>query len=274
MLLIKVFSLLKHMNPDFFLAYGLSLVNFNSEAEETLLHLQKIKRTFPLLTEIIFSDRHPYTIMQIASRIGMYIPPKKRVGIFAYEFFIANVSYFEDVREQPDPSLYDIHQANDSLKFLMKFKDCQILKSGYKFSRNYNDRRSMLEKFINENILPYGKFKLVSHAQNVYDSKAQVITYTDHRKKQHFSVQDLLKRINQNNDCSESGEKHPPFSNLSLLHLRQQILEQIEQWHHRDGSGKNYVAPSLQNLLQYLETILQYEAKNEMSAYLGHPVFL
>jgi len=260
---------------DFFLAYGFSMsgMNSNQQAENIFIHLGKIKRTFPLLNEAIFSDRHPYTIMKIAGEMGMYIPPKSRLGLAAYRFFIHNLKYYEEVLEQPDPTIYEIIMATDSVQFLMKFKDHQILKAGYKFTRNYKDRREMIEQFIQENILQYGKFQLTTHSRKVYDTKAKTIEYKDHKEKLHFSVNDFLDKVDLKNRRVMKTQTEA-FTNLSLIHLRQQLLKQIEQWYQRDGYMQNYISKSLQNLLNALERILQNEVKSDISAYLGQPIII
>lgn len=265
---------MNEVSPDFFQAYGLVLNKCNTEQllENTLEHLRKTKRTFELVTEAIFSDRHPATIIGIASKAGLYIPPRKRIGVKAYEFFINNIKYYEEVLERDDPNVYEIVLARDSLEFLMKFKDHQILRSGCIFSRNYDDRKVMLEKFIKDNILPYGKFILDIHSRKVYDSKAKSILYMDANNTKHYSVEELLSHIDLNNNVMWKSQDET-FTLISLLHLRQQILEKLGQWKQRDGQSQTYIAPALHQLLYQLETLLHHQPKNEISAYLGHPTF-
>ena len=114
---------------DIFSAYGLSVSGLKQEEKlQFLTDISNTKKTFPYLREAIQSDRHPHTIMLLSSKIGMYIPPRKRVGLLAYGFYLLNVKYYEAVLERPletvkIPSFYDIFMAKDRITFLMGYRE-------------------------------------------------------------------------------------------------------------------------------------------------------
>ena len=79
---------------DIFLAYGLCPSGLNeTEISKIVENISRVKKTFPFLQEVINSNRHPYTIMNISAKFGMFIPPRKRVGLDAYNFFLNNIKY-------------------------------------------------------------------------------------------------------------------------------------------------------------------------------------
>lgn len=271
---------------DVFLGYGLSPVGLTQSNITRLLdEISKIKKTFSYIQSAIKSNRHPYQIMFIAAEIGMYIPPRKRVGIEAYQFFINNVRYYEATYERPlpkdtFPTIQQIYMANNRVEYLMKFRDDEILRQGFKFSRNYSTRPEMIDNFILNNVMIYGEFKLDNTSRRSYSSKAKVITYTEPSSvkgqltKIQYNTTDLFRFFDIN---SKIVWKDPvskiPFHKLSLLGLRQQILEKFSQWRIRDGYSQFNGPADLYQLLVNLESILSNENRNDSNAYLGSPVF-
>lgn len=272
------------VDQDYFLAYGITSFGLDSNEQAALYQqLKQTKRTFPFLEEVILSNRYPYTIMIIAAKIGMYIPPRKRVGLTTYQFFINNIQYYEATFDREGnvcvPNLYDIAMARDKISLLCRYRDNEILQPGYKFTRNYSTRREMIESFITNNITVHGQFKLESCSRSSYSTKAKVIAYTDLTTRLQFSTMELLSLFDmtrgvvwKDSKAFYKPEVFVPFSRLSLHHLRQQILERLEQWRHRDGYAHSGSSPELHNLLNNLESILSTEPRNEASAYLGNPI--
>lgn len=270
------------MFEDYFLAYGLTPSGLDSDQMDALYQqLKQTKRTFTFLEEAVQSNRYPYIIMVIAAKIGMYIPPRKRIGQLTYQFFLNNIQYYESTFEQKAgvPSIYEIAMSTDKVRLLSRYRDNEILQPGYKFSRNYSTRPEMIESFIMNNIVVHGQFKLESCSKSCYSTRAQVISYTDLKTKSYYSTAELLSLFDlirgvvwKESRAFYEPQSAVPFSRLSLHHLRQQILQRLEQWRHRDGYTQYKPSPELHNLLNNLESILASEPRNEMSAYLGNPV--
>lgn len=241
-------SLARHLDydPDYITAYQLSVIGCTSkELIDLCSELRQAKRTFSLLEEAVLSDRHPYTIMMIAGKVGMYIPPRKRIGINAYNFFVSNIHYYDNVNQNANAlNIREILLSRDRIGFLMRFRDNEILKAGYKFSRNYSSRLEMIQNFINSNVLIHGEFRLESNSRHLYGTKAKVIHYIKGEERVRYSTSELFSVLN------EKG-----FSKLSLHHLKQQILEKLEQWKHRDHC-QNSDSPQLLSLLGRLEHLL------------------
>lgn len=268
---------------DIFSAYGLCPSGLSDEEIAKISEsISQTKKTFPFLQEVIHSNRYPYTIMTIAAKVGMFIPPRKRVGLDTYNFFLSNIKYYEAIFEratQPIPTFYDIYMSNDKVSLLMKFKDNEILQPNYKFSRNYSTRKEMIEKFIENNIMIHGHFFLEYNSRKVYGTKAKVITYVEKQKKLSYSTDEFLLLVDLQRGViwKESQGFHNPnqdlaFSRLSLHHLRQQILEKSNQWKNRDGAVQYNGPQELCNILVILENLLVNDIRNEISAYLGNPI--
>jgi hypothetical protein len=233
-------------DPDYITAYQLNGVGLSSkELNDLCLELRQSKRTFTLLEEAVLSDRHPYTIMILAGKIGMYIPPRKRVGLDAYNFFISNIHYYDNVITGSKPlTVYEVLMSRDRINFLMRFKDNEILRIGYKFSRNYSSRLEMIQNFITNNVLIHGEFKLTSNSPYLYSTKAKVIQFKIQNEHHKYSVIELSNILNAKQ-----------FSKLSLQHLKQQILDKLQQWKYHP-QAKDLNSPQLINLLNRIETII------------------
>lgn len=271
---------------DIFIAYGLSISGLKSDEKYRLLtEISHTKKTFPYLREIIKSDRHPHTVMRLSSKVGMYIPPRKRVGLNAYRFYLANIKYYETILDRPFIdvkilTIHDIFMAKDRLAFLMKHRDDEILKPEFKFSKTYENRKDMLEKFILNNILVYGEFSLKNNSRTSYSTKARVIIYNEPTQKitMSYSTAELLQLFDlsrgvlwKNPQAFYAPREDLAFSRLSLLHLRKQILEKFNQWRHRDNAHYINGSAELYQILVNLEHILINEVRNNVGAYLGNP---
>jgi hypothetical protein len=272
---------------DIFLAYGLSPSGLSEEEIAQMINnISQTKKTFGVLQEVVNSNRHPYTVMTISAKVGMFIPPRKRIGLEAYNFFLQNIKYYENTFErsgQQVPNLYDIYMAKDRINLLMKFRDDEILRPGFRFSRNYANRKDMITSFIENNILIHGQFTLESNSRKAYSTKAKVITFIEfvngQTRKFFYSTDELIMLIDmprrtvwRDPQGFTNPQNHLAFSRLSLHHLRQQILEKFEQWRQRDGLGQFVPPVQLSNILMTLETILAGDVRNDVNAYLGNPI--
>lgn len=271
---------------DIFFAYGLSMSDSNADEKIRLLtEISNTKRTFPYLQEIIKSDRYPRTIMLLSSKVGMYIPSRKRIGLSAYNFYLENIKYYEYILDRPFagfkiPTIYDIFMAKNRVMFLMKHRDDEILRSEYNFPADYENRKDMIEKFITNNILIYGEFTLENNSRTSYSTKAKakVIVYSDLKTTLRYSISELLNLFDLSKGVVWKNPQgfanpHPDlaFNNLSLLHLRQQILEKFGQWRNRDNAHYIYGSTELYQILTYLENMLINEIRNDAGAYFGSP---
>jgi hypothetical protein len=271
---------------DIFLAYGLCPSSLNeTEISKIIDNISQVKKTYPFLLEAVNSNRYPYTIMNISAKFGMFIPPRKRIGLDAYNFFLNNVKYYEstfDRVSQQVPNLYEIYMANDKLNLLMKFRDDEILKHPYQFTRNYANRKDMIQSFIDNNITIHGQFSLNINTRKVYGSKAKVISYQESGKSsREYSIDEFYLLIDHQRRLiwkDSQGFLNPSdqnaFSRLSLHHLRQQILEKSNQWKNRDSAVQYNGPPELYNILIILENLLINDARNDLSAYLGCPMLI
>jgi hypothetical protein len=272
----KTKPILSHVT-DLFTAYGLCPSGLSDdEINKIINNISQNKKTFPYLQEAIYSNRYPYTIMTISAKIGMFIPPRKRVGLDSYLFFLANIKCYEATFErvgQHVPTLYEIYMAKDKVGLLMKFRDDEILKSNYKFSRNYSTRKEMIENFIENNINVYGQFTLENNCRTIYSTKAKTITYTEKENKCSYNSNEFLQLIDlQRGVVWKNLKENLVFSQLSLHNLRQQILEKCNQWKNRDYTTQYNGPPELYNILISLENLLINDVRNDISAYLGTPV--
>lgn len=269
---------------DIFSAYGLCPSGLNdNEIAKIIDNITRTKKTFPFLQDAVQSYRYPYTIMIIAAKIGMFIPPRRRVGLDAYTFFIANIKFYEATFErahQQVPNLYEIYMSNDRVGLLMKFRDEEILQQCYKFSRNnYSTRKEMIDSFIENNVSIYGQFSLENNSRTVYATKVKVISYQEGQQKLTYSTNEFLLLFDlqrgivwKDPQGFLNPSNHLAFSRLSLHHLRQQILEKCGQWKNRDGACQYNGPPELHNILVVLENLLANDIRNDVSAYLGNPI--
>ncbi len=251
-------------------AYGLIDNYSDEELNKKVKMISEMKKTYPNLLKVLYSNRHPYTIMLLASNIGMYIPGSKRHGIIAYQFYLANVKYYETVitREQI-PTLKDIYMNDDKLSLLLSMKDDQILVSNYTYTINYSDRLVMLKNFIKTNIDVYGYFELRSNTRSIYNSDNPSMFYFNNllfceqiaSSSHHYSTTNFLKLIDEKNRCVyANGEKTATFPNLALLQLRKIIIEKLVKWRLRDNSDE-IGSSKLYKIQQKLDKVLENESR-------------
>lgn len=201
---------------DVFYAYGLPP---NRELYDSL----KSKNTFRYILDVYYSNKHPYTVMIIASKVGMYIPPKKRVGLRAYKFFLDNVKYYENVVERPlsikEVPFESICLSKNKTQLLSYYRDDEIFRKGYKYSRDYDDRIKALEFFLDMNFLKYGEFTLLTNNIKAYSSRAKTILYKKGGESIYFSVDELMTDI-----------KREIFTREAYKNLYHAIESKKSQW--------------------------------------------
>lgn len=254
-------------------AYGFAHSYSKKSAEEMnmlnekIAKLAKSKKTYANLISVIYSNRHPYTVMSLAANIGMYIPGSKRYGIVAYEFYLANVKYYETLipRSQP-PTLKEIYLNENKYELLSSLKDDQILISNYIYSINYSDRQTMIKNFIKANVDIYGYFSLPSNTRSFYNSDALSIFYSvsdnlNHSYKESYSTSEFLKLIDEKEKCVYTNStKNIKYNNLALLGLRKCIIEKLAKWRSRDNNDE-IGSTKLYKILTKLENILENESR-------------
>ncbi len=277
---LKVLS--KEHIQEFFRSYGLSMIDIDqNKILEILSDISHKCSTFIYLREVILSDRQPYTIMILASKIGMYIPLSKRFGINTYEFYITNVRYYEKIitrntEKLKIPSLYDIYMVKDRISFLLQYRDDEIIKPEYVFSDNYNTRIEMLNIFIKNNVNIYGNFRLECNFRSVYNNDIKLITYYNDKLTINYTTNELLDlfdlEYNKLWSCDygyKNKDKKYAFNYLCLHMLRQIILEQLHKWNKMDYNYTIDKSNHLFQIFEHLDRILDKEIKNDISAYLG-----
>lgn len=233
---------------DVFYAYDLS------PSQELYLSL-RIKRTFRYILDAYYSDRHPYTIMIIASKVGMYIPPKKRIGLETYKFFINNIKYYENTVERPlslkEIPFETIYLARDKINLLSYYRDDEIFRAGiYKYSRDYNNRMEALEAFISFNFLIYGEFTLLTNNIEAYATRAKTIFYRCEGEEITYNVEDLISDLKINK-----------FSLHSCKNLQKAIMIKLYQWKNAYIISSINSIPSLHDVLVCLRERLANKIK-------------
>ena len=272
---------------DIIRAYKLSAIGCSElELKNLSLSLSKIKKTFTHLKNVVSSTRYPYVVMEKSAKIGMYIPPRQRCGILAYEFFINNIRHYETVRNRVKvPPKEDLYLASDPFDLLLSMRDDQILVKGYKFTRNYTDRTEMIKDFIRNNLLTLGRFELPSNVKESYDAGTRLILYQrltygssgsgsgDSERgsgsrsgemvvRERYSVGELTKMI----AAQLSGMNHK-FDRLAVMDLKKKILVKISQWRQSDNNSKSG-PPDLLTLLGQCEAVTN--ENNIRSSYLEY----
>lgn len=270
-------------DQEIFLAYGLYQTGLSkNQIQEKINYLGKIKKTYTILYTVLFSDRTPNTIVREANKIGMFIPLSKRYGINAFYFFINNINYYEDVLDKEHtryPSHEDIVRTSNKYQLLSSFTDEEIIKHGKCSIFNYNDRKEMLNKYIFDNYTSLGQFSIDSNSRRIYSYNYPLITYTDGKEKIHYSIIDLIDSYNHQLNIIY---KKPgvPFHQLSLLQLRQIILEKLSKWKDRSGYTTTYekdtnIIPisehELKILINYIDCSIPHLNKPDSKNYLDTP---
>ena len=143
------------------LAYDLSLSSTSESIRSIVETIKSLKSTSKFIIDVWNSNRYPYTVMLLAAKIGMYIPPLYRSGLAAFKFFMNNVKYYEPTFHRQGkvyPSPEDLFLSRDKLGLLMQFRDDEILRKGVKWNPEYSDRKQMILKVIDDNINNRGYF--------------------------------------------------------------------------------------------------------------------
>lgn len=255
-----------HILPEIFQAYDLDVSGLNESQTNKLFTQASRNPTFPYVIEAVNSNRHPYTIMAIGAKLGMFIPIRRRTGIHSYNYFMSNIKYYEHVLTSAHtkiPTLMDIYMSRDRLNMLMQYRDDQILQNGYRFSRNFETRKDMLTNFIKYNILTYGEFILDSNHMSSYNTDNKIISYYNDKSHLYYSTPEIIELITS----------HDNIPNKLCLHsLRQQILEKFTQWRRRNGfNNVTHYPHRLVYLLSLLEPLLIHDVRNQPDAYLVDP---
>jgi len=197
---------------------------------DVITEFSEIKKSYIYLIDAIMSNRYPYTIMVMGGKIGMHIPPKYRYGYHAYMYFIHNIKYYDSILYRPpnlklEFNLGDLHTCIDPVEFLMKYRDDEILKSGYIFERNYDKRIDMINTFLKYNYFNYGYFILLYDDPKMYDNTYSSILYNDNTPVEIFYTVDELNKL-----IDVSKKKNTQFSQMSLRSLKSQILRKFHLW--------------------------------------------
>lgn len=249
---------------DVLAAYGLPGKLFNS----TILTQLKKKSSFPYLWEVIISDRYPTTVMLLASKIGMYIPPRFRVGLASYNFYVANVKYYETVIERLSntdhkfqvPDFNEIYLATDRYAFLLQFRDDEILQAKYRFSRNYTDRGSMIKKFIVDNFVSFGEFTLLTTSRSSYSGRHRNIKYTDKNTVCYFSTADFLRLVDRRCRKVWKDPTHQDwFSTITLVKFKKLVNQYINKWKQQDFTKP--IPKDFTTIIHELDSIINYLTK-------------
>ena len=161
--------------------------------------------------------------------------------------------------------------SDDPKKLLLKFRDDEILKPEFVVNMDWDNRLTMIDQFIENNILIHGKFEVISNLKTVY-GKAPTIFYQEKGIQLNYGATDFLELMS-NTKVWKDKTKKSEFSNLNLHSLRIKILEKFNQWNVKDFSsaGYNVFPPELINILNKLEMILAGDLKNSIGSYLGEP---
>jgi hypothetical protein len=242
---------------DIMLAYNIDCSGmFKNEIYKLYVSLYSDK-LYCIIHEVVSSTREPIVIMTIVSKIGMFIPPKHRIGLSTYKYFLNNIRYYSGVlgRVEVSCTLPMIYMAKERMQFLQKFRDDEIFRKEFKFSTDVESRIDMLRKFIDLNICSIGEFSLPVSSKSIYNTPAKVIFYKEkiemldlqnNEKKlvensQEYSLSEFLSLIDDKNGCiwksmrDRLSNNRNIFSLITLLNLKSKILERIEQWKNLDG---------------------------------------
>lgn len=234
------------MDIDFFRAYGLSQLGLTrNEIEQILTQLSQQKATFNVLKAVIYSDREPSYIFNIAKSIGMYIPPSYRVGLKTYEFFIANIEYYETSMKYTNdeyPSDKEIFLSYDKVALIMKYSDYWLLGKGYTINIEYSDRKKMIEKYIIDNYDSIGYIKSDTNNKNVVDLNSYIFTYSTTLSKTAYTPLLLSSLVDVENKCVWlTPDKKNKFHPLTILYLKKMLEDKINKWENTGIYNNTYM---------------------------------
>lgn len=232
-------------------AYQISTIGCEELELRNIITKLFTKKTFQPIVDVVTSNRYPYTIMFIAAKIGMYIPPKLRIGIETYNFFINNIHHYEHIRlKQKNPEKMELVYSNNPKVFLYSLRDDMILTKGYKFTRNYKDRSEMIEDFYKENLQKYGHFTLLSNHKKIYDHNIKTFLYENPTEKHMYSSDEIIKMVSSN-----MVDLH------IILDLKKKILEKLGQFRMDEDSGTE---SKLHSILEICERITEDQKSREL----------
>ncbi len=252
------------------IAYGL-MYNYTNDKFH-LSSLGEYRKTFQNLAKVLLSTRTPYTVMSLASEIGMYIPASKRYGLTAFEFYLNNLKYYDSVlliKELPSAGI-------PSLNDLLSLPDNAILKERFMYTVGYSDRLAMLKRFLKDNFTEW--FELPSNSRTMYNTKNASIFYkwvdSDKTEKMEiFTTDDLLALLSgpDLSFISRYTRQRRQFSPLALLDLRTKIIEKICKWRIREANtefGSARLYKIYQRLDKILESTCRVSAQSHFQYYL------
>ena len=270
-------------DQDIFIAYGLYQTGLSSaEIQKKINEIAKIKKTYPYLYNVIYSDRKPITIMKEAEKIGMFIPPFKRYGTQTYLFYINNINYYENIFNRlylTYPSELEIIRSSDPYELLSMYTDSEIRKDGLMFLLNYNNRKEMIEHLIENNYKIFGVFSLPYNSRSKYDLMTPLILYNENGVQSVYSISFFLNNYDQKKKLIYK-EQNLPFNILSLYQLRHKILEKFPKWkdmseytsyYFIDGEKKAFKDHILISLVKILDEICIHLDKPNKSSYIDTP---
>lgn len=262
------------IDQEIFRAYNISQIDLDQkEIEDILINLNHNMRTYTLVYQVIQSNRHASIVLHEANKIGMYIPPVKRYMLNAYEFFIHNIAYYESTFDRGDkayPTQEEIFLSPDPYSLLSMYRDDQILQPGYQFTRNYNDRQEMILKFITDNYQTIGKFELPSNLRPNYVRDAKLVFYSSPTEKYSYSMNELFRCLDYQQRVMWKANKQP-FHQLSVLYLRQQLLEKLSKWKDYCGLPNDEQYRLFLQLIQGLDKILVKHNLQSIDHYICSP---
>jgi hypothetical protein len=234
-------------------------------------------KLYSIIREVVFSSREPIIIMTIVSRIGMFIPPKYRIGLSTYKYFLNNIRYYSGIlgRVEIPCTLPMIYMAKDRMRFLQNFRDDEIFRKEFKFSTDVKTRLDMLQKFIDLNICSIGDFSLPVSSKSIYNTPAKVIFYKEKiemldlqnnekglvESSHSYSLSEFLSLIDDKNSCiwksmrDRLSNNRNIFSLITLLNLKSKILERLEQWRNLDGYKLNCYPEGIFKIIKSINLI-------------------
>lgn len=246
---------------DIIKCYDLTIEDLTNEEIDQLLQLiAHSKKTYPFLIQCIESNRYPYTVMVIASKVGMYIPPIKRYGLATYKYFIRNLKYYENVLQRDQtkymsPNIHEIYLSDNPIEYLQKFRDDEILIPGIIFSRNYKTRMEMLNRYINENFFSHGRFILLGTNKELYNI-TPLFSFD-------FKTQRKTIDLTEVKELVSSGKLHA----LALFSLYIEIYKFMNQYRRNDCSV--IIWDDFKSIIGMIDKKIKDEWKIDESNYLG-----
>lgn len=228
------------MNPDILAAFDFTgAVNQKVEA-----NLESMG-TYPFIKLAVESDRRSDTINNIAHKIGMCIPQAMQTGHLAYTYFIDNASKYERVLAgipRDFPSLEVIFMKTNTFIYLSQFQDDYLVS---RCPDSYVSREDLINRFITANITSQGRFYMPIDVMTVYKNmKTECFVYKVNSIETFMSMETI-----------KTGISQKKFTNLTLMHLRQSLLEKVHFW--TQTTNKKVKVTAVDAFLKSLEHALE-----------------